>query len=38
MPRISKKSKTIEDLIQDYLDFCSYKNLSKKQSNHIARH
>lgn len=30
MPRISKKSKTIEDLIQDYLDFCSYKNLSKK--------
>ena len=30
MPRISKKSKTIEDLIQDYLDFCSYNNLSKK--------
>lgn len=30
MPRISKKNKTYEDLIQDYIDYCSYKNLSMK--------
>ncbi|WP_297422161.1 tyrosine-type recombinase/integrase [Clostridium sp.] len=30
MPRIIKKSKQIMDLIQDFLDYCSYKNLSVK--------
>lgn len=30
MPRIIKKSKSIIDLIQDFLDYCDYKNLSKK--------
>ncbi|MBY6816434.1 tyrosine-type recombinase/integrase [Clostridium botulinum] len=30
MPRISKKSKTIDDFIVDYLEFCNYKNLSLK--------
>lgn len=30
MPRISKKSKTIDDIVVDYLEFCNYKNLSKK--------
>ena len=30
MPRITKKRKPIIDLIQDFLDYCMYKNLSKK--------
>ena len=30
MPRISKKNKSYEDLIQDYIDYCSYKNLAVK--------
>lgn len=30
MPRITKKRKPIIDLIQDILDYCTYKNLSKK--------
>lgn len=30
MPRITKKIKPIIDFIQDFLDYCSYKNLSKK--------
>lgn len=30
MPRITKKKKPIIDLIQDFLDYCMYKNLSKK--------
>lgn len=30
MPRITKKRKPIIDLIQDFLDYCTYKNLSKK--------
>nr|DAV95487.1 MAG TPA: SITE SPECIFIC RECOMBINASE XERD [Caudoviricetes sp.] len=30
MPKISKKAKIIDDIIVDYLEFCSYKNLSKK--------
>lgn len=30
MPRITKTKKPIIDLIQDFLDYCMYKNLSKK--------
>ena len=30
MPRINRKSKKIEDIIQDYIDYCSYKNLRAK--------
>lgn len=30
MPRITKKKKPIIELIQDFLDYCMYKNLSKK--------
>ena len=30
LPKISKKSKTIDDIIVDYLEFCSYKNLALK--------
>lgn len=30
MPRVIKKQKQIIDLIQDFLDYCSYKNLSSK--------
>ncbi|SFC13892.1 tyrosine-type recombinase/integrase [Clostridium uliginosum] len=30
MPKINRKSKTIDDFIIDYLEFCSYKNLSIK--------
>ncbi len=30
MPRITKKTKEMNDIIFDYLDFCNYKNLSKK--------
>lgn len=30
MPRISRKNKNYEDLIQDYIDYCSYKNLALK--------
>lgn len=30
MPRISRKNKNYEDLIQDYIDYCSYKNLAVK--------
>lgn len=30
MPRVIKKQKQIIDLIQDFLDYCSYKNLSNK--------
>lgn len=30
MPRISKKNRKIEDIIQDYLDYYSYKNLRLK--------
>lgn len=30
MPRIVKKTRQIVDLIQDFLDYCSYKNLSIK--------
>ncbi|WP_139355257.1 radical SAM protein [Clostridium saccharobutylicum] len=30
MPRINKKLKNIDDFIADYLEFCSYKNLSVK--------
>lgn len=30
MPKISKQAKIIDDIIVDYLEFCSYKNLSKK--------
>lgn len=30
MPRISKKNRKYEDLIQDYIDYCSYKNLAIK--------
>jgi hypothetical protein len=29
-PRISKKSKSIDDIIVDYLEYCNYKNLSLK--------
>ncbi len=27
MPRISKRTKNVDDVIADYLEFCSYKNL-----------
>lgn len=27
LPRINRKSKKIEDIIQDYIDYCDYKNL-----------
>ncbi|NSB31036.1 site-specific recombinase XerD [Clostridium saccharoperbutylacetonicum] len=30
MPRIIKKTKLMIDLIQDFLDYCNYKNLSIK--------
>ncbi len=30
MPRISKKSKSIDDIIVNYLEYCNYKNLSLK--------
>ncbi len=30
MPRITKKTKEMNDIILDYLDYCNYKNLSKK--------
>ena len=30
MPRIIKKTKQMIDLIQDFLDYCNYKNLSIK--------
>lgn len=30
MPRINNKLKNIDDFIADYLEFCSYKNLSVK--------
>lgn len=30
MPRITKKTKEMNDIIFDYLDYCNYKNLSKK--------
>lgn len=30
MPRVTKKTKEIVDSIQDFLDYCSYKNLSVK--------
>ncbi len=30
MPRINRKSKKIEDIIQDYIDYCNYKNLRPK--------
>lgn len=30
MPRINRKIKSIEDIIQDYLDFCNFKNLRVK--------
>lgn len=30
LPKISKKSKFIDDVIVDYLEFCSYKNLTIK--------
>lgn len=30
MPKISKKSKSIDDIIVDYLEYCNYKNLSIK--------
>jgi len=30
LPRIIKKTKQMIDLIQDFLDYCSYKNLSIK--------
>lgn len=30
MPRISKNKKSIDDVIVDYLEFCSYKNLTIK--------
>lgn len=30
MPRISKKNKKLEDIIQDYINYCDYKNLSTK--------
>ncbi len=30
LPRITKKTKEMNDIIFDYLDFCNYKNLSKK--------
>lgn len=30
MPRISKKNKKYEDLIQYYIDYCNYKNLAVK--------
>lgn len=30
MPRINKKSKCLNDLIHDYIDYCGYKNLRPK--------
>ncbi|GAA0075971.1 hypothetical protein UT300005_03490 [Clostridium sp. CTA-5] len=30
MPKITKRVKPMIDFIQDFLDYCSYKNLSKK--------
>ena len=30
MPRINKKSKKIEEIIQNYIDYCNYKNLRPK--------
>ena len=30
LPRITKKTKEMNDIILDYLDYCNYKNLSKK--------
>ncbi|MBY6837819.1 site-specific integrase [Clostridium botulinum] len=30
MPRISKRTKNVDDVIADYLEFCSYKNLRIK--------
>lgn len=30
MPRINRKSKKIEDIIQDHIDYCNYKNLRSK--------
>lgn len=30
MPRITKKSKEINDIILDYLEYCNFKNLSNK--------
>ena len=30
MPRINKKSKKIEEIVQDYIDYCNYKNLRPK--------
>ena len=30
MPKISKKTKSIDDIIVDYLEYCNYKNLSLK--------
>jgi integrase/recombinase XerD len=30
MPKIKKKKKETEDLIQDFIDYCSYKNLAVK--------
>lgn len=30
MPRVTKKSKSIDDIIVDYLEYCTYKNLSLK--------
>lgn len=30
MPKIQKKSRDIQDIILDYLDYCNYKNLSRK--------
>ena len=30
MPKISKKTKSIQDIIQNYLDYCNYRNLSIK--------
>lgn len=30
MPRVTKKAKSIDDIIVDYLEYCTYKNLSLK--------
>lgn len=30
MPRISRKIKSLQDIIQDYIDYCAYKNLRPK--------
>ncbi|MBN1068352.1 radical SAM protein [Clostridium botulinum] len=30
MPKITKKNKGFDEIIQDFLEFYNYKNLSKK--------